>query len=317
MPGTVLILADDDDLHARVVGARLWQDHGVKSAVWSFARFPRDERLSFALASGRGLTPCGPWLPDLDAIRSVWWRRPGNVSLSPEMTDDGVRRFARAEAELFLGGVFDALGVPIINAPRHQRAAARKPLQLHAAEAVGLTIPQTLLSNDPDQIRTFWSSLDGRVVYKAFSSPSWTALDTRRMTREDLDSLSSATLAPIIVQEEVPRAYDLRVNIFGAELFAAKVETTHPIAAVDSRFDVTAVWQPATIPPVVASKLHALMTRLKLDYGCIDMRRRPDGEYVFLEINPAGQFLFAEIDTSEPLSAAMAQLLIQGSRCGE
>jgi hypothetical protein len=57
-----------------------------------------------------------------------------------------------------------------------------------------------------------------------------------------------------------------------------------------------------------------LMTTLQLDYGCIDMRQQPDGEYVFFEINPAGQFLFAEIDTSEPLSAAMARLLVEGSR---
>ena len=134
------------------------------------------------------------------------------------------------------------------------------------------------------------------------------------MTTEDLDSLGGAALAPIIVQEEIERSCDVRVNIFGSELFASKVEANHPVAAVDSRFDVTAMWEPMTLPREVEDKLRALMEILRLDYGCIDMRQQPNGEFVFLEINPAGQFLFVEVDTGQPLSAAMARLLSGGSR---
>jgi hypothetical protein len=67
---------------------------------------------------------------------------------------------------------------------------------------------------------------------------------------------------PIIVQEEIERVCDLRVNIFGSELFACKVEPKHPIAKVDSSFDVTAVWEPVMLP--LAHKLHTLMELLKL-----------------------------------------------------
>lgn len=250
----------------------------------------------------------------VEQIHSVWWRRPGNATVSADIKDERVRRFAREEAEQFLAGVFESLGVPIINNPRHQRSASRKPLQLKAAISVGLRIPKTLLSNDPDRIRHFWSELNGRCIYKAFSSPSWTALDTRRMTADDLDSLQNAALCPIVVQEEIERICDVRVNIVASELFASKVVPKHPIATVDSRFDMTAVWEPLTLPPHVAHKLRALMELLKLDYGCIDMRQQPNGEFVFFEINPAGQFLFVEIDTGQPLSAAMARLLFEGSR---
>jgi len=58
--------------------------------------------------------------------------------------------------------------------------------------------------------------------------------------------------------------------------------------------------------------LRALMRRLGLVYGAIDLRLTPDGRYVFLEINPAGQFLYVEQQTGQPIAAALAALLAAG-----
>lgn len=41
------------------------------------------------------------------------------------------------------------------------------------------------------------------------------------------------------------------------------------------------------------------------------MRLRPDGTYVFLEINPAGQWLFVEEATGQPIAWGLARLLVQ------
>lgn len=312
MAAKVLILADERDSHARVVAARLSQNHGLDSACWSFDRFPR-EQLSFGLATGNlSSLP----IAEFEDIHSIWWRRPGQVQVSTEIKDERVRRFVKDESAHFLAGLVESLGVPIINHPRHQSAASRKPLQLKTASKVGLRIPRTLLSNDPKRIRQFWSELQGRCIYKAFASPPWTAVETRRMTADDVESLDSAALCPMIVQEEIERSWDVRVNIFGTEVFACKVDPQHPIAEVDSRFDVTAVWEPSNLPSEVIESLLRLMHELQLDYGCIDMRRDKSGEFIFFEINPSGQFLFAEIDAGQPLSEAMARLLAKGGRFG-
>lgn len=55
--------------------------------------------------------------------------------------------------------------------------------------------------------------------------------------------------------------------------------------------------------------LLALMERLGLVYGAIDMRLTPDGRYVFLEINTAGQWLFIEQATGQAISDALAATL--------
>src|SRR3546814_18770386 len=46
------------------------------------------------------------------------------------------------------------------------------------------------------------------------------------------------------------------------------------------------------LPEPVSRKLLDLMDRLGLEYGAIDLRLTPGGDYGFYEVNPAGQFLF-------------------------
>jgi hypothetical protein len=82
-----------------------------------------------------------------------------------------------------------------------------------------------------------------------------------------------------------------------------------PQAALDWRVDMTAQWYDHDLPEEIADAEKAPLRALKLHYGCIDMRRQPDGEYRFFEVNPSGQFLFAEIDTGQPLLCALAELL--------
>jgi D-alanine-D-alanine ligase-like ATP-grasp enzyme len=55
------------------------------------------------------------------------------------------------------------------------------------------------------------------------------------------------------------------------------------------------------------------MAEFGLNYGAIDMIITPDGEYVFLEINPVGEFFWLEIFSPHfPISQAIAEILLTG-----
>ena len=60
------------------------------------------------------------------------------------------------------------------------------------------------------------------------------------------------------------------------------------------------------IPDEVEEKLLELKRRLGLVFGAIDMRLTPAGDYVFLEINPGGQFMYIEAASGLPIAEAMA-----------
>lgn len=307
----VLIVAPADDVHAISLAAVLDRDFSVASVIWDRASLPAESRIDFALdGEARGLqldTPSGRYA--IDEFRSVWWRRPASFRIDKSVIDPKVRHYCDAECDAFFKGVLRSLRVPIINDPFAEAIASRKPYQLATARRIGLQIPRTLISNNPESVRAFWHTENGNCIYKPLTAPSWIFAETRMLTAEDIAHLDMLRHAPIIVQEKIEKGVDVRVNIFGAAVFAAELSATIPEANLDWRIDCTAQWHNHSLPEEVADKLKELLRALNLHYGCIDLRQQPDGQYRFFEVNPSGQFLFAEIDTGQPLLRALAQLL--------
>ena len=71
---------------------------------------------------------------------------------------------------------------------------------------------------------------------------------------------------------------------------------------------------PYELPDDVAARLRRLMDALDLRFGGIDMRVTPEGEHVFLEVNPAGEYLFVTERTGQPVPQAIAAALEQHDR---
>jgi hypothetical protein len=63
------------------------------------------------------------------------------------------------------------------------------------------------------------------------------------------------------------------------------------------------------LPEHVEESIHTLMDSFEINFASIDMIVTPDGDFVFLELNPNGQWLWLELDLGLPLVAAMADLL--------
>lgn len=308
----VLVVAPADDLHAISLAAVLERDFGVPAVIWDRATLPAETKMDFRIdARGDDLrlnTPTGSHA--LEDFHSVWWRRPAPPFIDNSVTDAKVRRYCEGESDAFLKGALRSVRVPIVNDPFAEAVAQRKPYQLSVARRVGLEIPKTLISNNAESVRGFWRSLGGNCIYKPLTAPSWTFTETRILMEADLAHLDRLRHAPIIVQEKIEKGVDVRVNVFGDAVCACEVKTSVPQAELDWRVDMTAQWYDHDLPEDIADKLIALLRALNLHYGCIDLRRQPDGEYRFFEVNPSGQFLFAEIDTGQPLLRALAELLV-------
>jgi glutathione synthase/RimK-type ligase-like ATP-grasp enzyme len=117
--------------------------------------------------------------------------------------------------------------------------------------------------------------------------------------------------APVIFQKHVSAVADLRVTAIGGEFYAAATDVREADYPQDVRMNLDAKYAAHDLPPDTTAKLSALMDRLGLVYGAIDLRLTPEGRYVFLEINPAGQFLYIEHATRQPIAAALAQTLLK------
>jgi hypothetical protein len=318
----ILVLATQQDEHARAVIAEITA-LGGNAALLDLADFPQRLHMSLRYAESSRrfafFSPDGDRSEpafDLAEFRSIWWRRPQQPVISDDIRDPTHQLFATNEAHEALAGLWYAVDAFWINEPARDQLAHRKVYQLRVAQDVGLRIPQTLITSDPEAAGEFIAERRGDpVVFKAFSALPDEWRETRLLGREELDLLSNVRYAPVIFQEYIDATYDLRVTVVGDRIFPAAIHSQETSYKVDFRMDMAnARVEPVELPKGVEKKLHALMGSLGLVYGAIDMRRTPSGEHVFLEINPAGQWLFVEQHTHQPIAAELARLLVENDK---
>jgi len=252
-------------------------------------------------------------------VRAVWARR----IWRPRFDDDLNVRFhdvcmneSLAALDGFLDGLHQARWV---NHLAREREAENKLFQLRIAREVGLTIPRTLMTNDPRQARRFFRKLNGQLVAKLLRpvsvsmSGASSFVYTNRVTSSDLSDTSLLRHSPMVFQELIPKRRELRVAFVGDRLFAGSIQAGESARGqVDWRLAEPAEvsWQAAGVPREVARKLAVLMSRLGLVYGAIDLIETPTREWVFLEVNPGGEWGMLERDLGYPISDALADALL-------
>lgn len=312
----ILIVSHPADDHAGGVLAALEQA-GHPGLLLDTALYPSRAALTQRFGGGapRHQLSHNGRSDDLGACRVAWWRRPQPFTLHDGLSP-AVATFTYAECHEAVAGLWASLDVTWINPPGLDEAAHHKPYQLAVATAVGLPIPRTLISNDPAAVRAFAEELAPvRTIYKTFLATEEHWRETRVLRPEDVNMLDRVRLAPAIFQEFVPAVADIRVTVVGERMFPAAITPAPGGYQVDYRMDMAgATFKPTTLPPGTTKQLGELMRRLGLVYGAIDLRRTPEGEHVFLEVNPAGEWLFVEERTRQPITTAMAELLIRLDR---
>jgi glutathione synthase/RimK-type ligase-like ATP-grasp enzyme len=311
----ILVISHAADEHASAVLGEL-ERLGAPALLLDLARFPQEVGLALTYDDGRRtieLTRSDGERVSLDACGAVWWRRPQPFEIAREIRVPSHVAFAYNESQEAFAGLWQVLDAHWINHPSRDEIAARKAYQLRIAQEVGLSIPETLVTNIPERARDFAERHGcANTVYKTFSATPLEWRETRILRPEEVSLLDRVRYAPVIFQEYIPAGADVRVTVVGDALFPAEIDTPSTSYPIDFRMDMeNAAITPVDLPAEVERGLRALMARLEIVYGAIDMRRTPAGLHYFLEVNPAGQWLFIEQRTGQAITAALAKLLVQ------
>lgn len=318
---TTLIVTHSEDNYCTPSVLDALKSRGERVFRFDTDRFPTEVRL--ALHDGDGgeawRVTDGDDSLDLGEVTAVWYRRSSTAAKLPKDMDRQLRSAASGESQRTVQGMLAGLGAFTLDPIERIRAAEHKPLQLRVAERLGLEIPRTLVTNDPDAVRAFAARCAGGMITKMLSSfavyedGKEMVVFTNPVTAEHLDDLEGLELCPMCFQESVPKALELRVTVVGDRVFAASIDSqSSKRARHDWRRDgneMIADWKRYELPAEVTAKVLRLMDHFRLNYGAIDIIVTPDGRYVFLEINPAGEFFWLERAPGLPISEALADVL--------
>ncbi|MEU3099463.1 ATP-grasp ribosomal peptide maturase [Streptomyces sp. NPDC006967] len=248
-------------------------------------------------------------------VAAVYYRRPTPYGTRFAHLPRQQRDFAATEARHGLGGVLNALpGARYVNHPAAVARAESKPAQLRRFARLGLRIPPTLITNDPEAAREF-AAERGPVVCKTFRGlPAGDdgrtgAIWTQRVDPETFDD--TLTVTAHLFQAEIPKTGDVRVTVVGRRVFAQQIAA--PDGALDwRRGDWGALLHaPITVPPPVVAALHSYLASFGLAFGCFDFALTGDGDdpehWTAIECNPNGQWGW--LPDAEDITEAFADLL--------
>ncbi len=314
----VLILSSLDDQHTKVA-CDLLGTMDAEVDLLKFDEFIEHCSVGFELGTSRDLCVIQreSGTLDLRSYFSIWYRRPGNLKARRHV-EPWISRMVENEARSALNGIFRSLECIWMNLPAHNLACQDKLWQLQVARKVGLLIPETLVTNKPSLVAEFYEACDGQVIYKLLGEQTSQiipgnenprGISTLPLREQDLPFLNQVVFAPHLFQRCIRKAYDLRVTVVGAEIFATRINSQAGRGKIDWRHDYTVEMVPFELPSDISWRCLELTRILGLNYGAIDLILTEDDQYIFLEINCGGQYLWVEEITNQPISAAVCRLL--------
>ncbi len=257
----------------------------------------------------------------------VWWRRARKPYLPKDITNASDYKFVVRENMMFYESLTNNMAPQAwwINPKEAAVRANSKLLQLKVATDCGMTIPTTLCSNNPQDIRYFLLKHENEgVIYKPLSPAFWFEEEqmriayTSKVSFLELPNNKILQVAPGIFQKEIKKKYELRITCFGDFLVAAKLHSqNHTEGKTDWRAipEGKMTIEPYVLPSSLEHQIRKFMQKMGLVFGALDFIVSEDNDYVFLEINEQGQFLWVEEYNSDfKMLDIFIQFLLNKSR---
>ncbi|REC78144.1 hypothetical protein DRF60_09725 [Chryseobacterium elymi] len=119
------------------------------------------------------------------------------------------------------------------------------------------------------------------------------------------------TFRPALIQERINKKFELRIFYLLGRFYATRVmdddnsEVDHRVSIIadNGRFEIY------ELPKDIKSKLSMLLDDLDLNCASIDMIVNNNDEFIFLEINPTGQFTYHSVFNNTYLEIEIAYAL--------
>ncbi len=182
----------------------------------------------------------------------------------------------------------------------------------------GVEVPETVVSNNPLDVLNFYNK-HKEICFKLHKGVGLKIDDTNyivytnKVKPENLKNISAVRLNPSMFQEYIEKDYELRITVIGNEVIPIAIYSQDSeISKVDfRRYDFEKVkYEYKKVPDEVSNLCLAMLSHYGLNFGAFDFIKDKKGRYIFLELNPNGQWLWLEQLSGYKISEVLADYLI-------
>jgi hypothetical protein len=258
-------------------------------------------------------------------ITALWDRRPLPPKiLQVDNPENEINKHNLEEAHGFLSFLRYYLSeIFSIGSIVYDRVSSSKMLQIKVAKELGMKVPATCFSNQKVEIINFAKDFDYISVKAIESNNIWLGDEfeyvfyAQKVKSSSLINLADESFIQTVsfIQNYVEKLYELRITVVCDKIFACKIDSQlldEDKGKVDWRqgYDYGLKHEIYNLPVSISDFCLEYLKKMKLNFGCFDFIVTPQMEYVFLECNPNGQWLWIENETGMKISEAIANALM-------
>jgi len=255
-----------------------------------------------------------------ERVGAVWYRRPGKpfeFSDEEKKPDPGTVEYIREQWGAWIQSLQTIQGITWVNPHDANQRMESKIHQLRLAHKIGFRIPETVVTNSGPAVQEIFEEQDGSVISKALSSPIISESEQDEFVfsvhldeppSEDDESLK---VCPTIFQEPLLPKTDYRVTVIGDSVLPVRIEGMDEI-------DVPVDWRTLKdevqfveddLPEHIEELCRSYVAQNGLVFGAIDLVKFDD-EFVFLEINPNGEWGWLQKPWGVPIAENLTDYLV-------
>jgi len=241
-----------------------------------------------------------------DQIHTIILRRPG--PFQPQAAGDPYQK-EHAAGEWREAWEGFLAHIPLerwINHPSRNFSSSHKIEQLSRAERFGLAVPNSLVTNDPAEAVRFVRAQDCAIVVKTLANgyierdqpERDTLIYARQLPMDDLSLLDSIGSCPVLFQERIRKTLDVRMTVLDDQILSVGLKADDD---GEQRLDIRREnmrgvrYLPVAAPERVQMSVRDLLKSYGLRFAALDFVVRDDGKWIFLEVNPNGQWAWLDL----------------------
>ncbi|MFH1209833.1 MAG: hypothetical protein V1663_03520 [archaeon] len=318
----VLILTYEEDLHAESV-CNFFKDKKIEYFRINTDKLIENYRISFDSNSGLYIVANSDKTITIDEGWNIWNRRVMDPEI-PKDTPKELEEIIFTETKRTWEGLLFTHKGKVVNRPQANFAANNKIDQLCFAKNYGgIDIPETILTNNSEIFIKFYNvhrernhkichKLQKAALVKKDNGEYLTTYNNI-VNEENMQYSHLIKNNPSLFQTYIKKEYELRITALENKVIGIAIHSQDSeLSKIDfRRYDFKNVrYELVDLPINVSSFCSDMIKHYNLFFGEFDFIFTKDGKYVFLELNPNGQWLWLELKSGYNLTKDVAENLL-------
>ena len=241
-----------------------------------------------------------------DEVYSIYYRKP----MLPDLSAFHPQYHGMIQRDIIsiINGIVDSFHGKVLTRPSILRKTENKIFQLLYASENDWLIPQSYIGNCKEKTTEFRetpSIIKPLTTGKTYGKGEWELYQTSifKGISEEIG------LTPVYLQSYIPKQFEVRITIIEQNVYPVRIDTENK---VDWRADYqNHKYTVINCPDYIVEKCCKMMKDYELQFGAFDFVVTPENEWVFLEVNPNGQWLWLEQSLNLDISKKITEYLVR------